>query len=270
MLIDYLYNFLKEEQLPISYQHNIIKKVYNLDLASFMQQQDSLDINKLINFCNEYKITRQPIAYLCGFEYFCGLEFIVDKHVLIPRVESEELVQLTYQYIINHFSKGSTIKLLDLCCGSGCLGISLYKMLENDYQIQLISSDIYNDALSICRANFNKHCVDGKIIESDLLTNIDLNNVNVIITNPPYVPNTRKLDKLVMQEPHIALFSGVDGLDCYKEIFKQLTKYGFAGHLFGEIDPTQNESILSLATNIQVINDLSNVARFIEVDYENK
>jgi len=162
-----------------------------------------------------------PIQYIEGHAPFFGYEFIVNKNVLIPRFETEELVENTINYINKHFDN-KNIKVLDLCTGSGCIGITLKKEIPN---LEVTISDISKKALEVAKKNAENLNAKIKIIESDLFDKIN-EKYDIIISNPPYVKNDEDVQKIVKNnEPHIALYAGIDGLDYYKRILKDISKY---------------------------------------------
>ncbi len=241
-----------------------------MSVNDFIRSDYDIDLDDFYNFVNLYQETKQPIAYLCNLEIFCGYEFYIDKRVLIPRVETEELVEHVYNYIINNYQKDSEISILDLCCGSGIIGISLYLKLQDKYKINLTMSDISSKALEVTKINLDKYNITNvNLVASDLLTNIDKNSYfDIIVTNPPYVPSTRTLDELVLAEPHLALFSGEDGMDCYNQLFDQLQEFKNWSVLFGEYDPTQTD-IMNSINNTTTFTSLDGQYRFLESYNEN-
>lgn len=241
-----------------------------MSVNDFIRSDYDIDLDDFYDFVDLYQETKQPIAYLCNLEIFCGYEFYIDKRVLIPRVETEELVEHVYNYIINNYQKDSEISILDLCCGSGIIGISLYLKLQDKYRINLTMSDISSKALEVTKINLDKHNITNvNLVASDLLTNIDKNSYfDIIVTNPPYVPSTRTLDELVLVEPHLAIFSGEDGMDCYNQLFNQLQEFKNWNVLFGEYDPTQTD-IMNSINNTTTFTSLDGQYRFLESYNEN-
>lgn len=241
-----------------------------MSVNDFIKSDYDIDLDDFYDFVDLYLDTKQPIAYLCNLEIFSGYEFYIDKRVLIPRVETEELVEHVYNYIINNYEVGSEINILDLCCGSGIIGISLYLKLKDNYNINLTMSDISVDALEVTKINLDKHNITNvNLVASDLLTNINKDSYfDIIVTNPPYVPSTRTLDELVLTEPHLALFSGEDGMDCYNQLFKQLQEFNNWKVLFGEYDPTQTP-IMNSIKHTTTFKSLDGQYRFLESYNEN-
>ncbi len=163
-------------------------------------------------------IDGEPIQYVIGNVDFYGNIINVDKNVLIPRFETETLVEKTYNYIKKYF-KGK-INILDLCTGSGCIAITLKKLTNGSID----ASDISSSALKVAIANAKNNNVDINFIESNILDNID-KKYDVIISNPPYIAYDEKIMDIVKDnEPNIALYAPDNGLFFYKEIIKNCRK----------------------------------------------
>ena len=160
-------------------------------------------------------LSGEPYQYILNSAYFCGLSFYVDKRVLIPRNETEELV-IKLKEIIER-KKLSNFHLVDACTGSGCIAISLKKMFPNS---QIIATDISMDAIDVANINKNRLNVDVDFRLGNLLNPID-EKVDIIISNPPYIKKIEDVDKNVLDyEPHIALFSK-NGYEFYEQMFIQ-------------------------------------------------
>lgn len=182
-----------------------------------------------------------PVEYITGFAEFYGREFVVDRSVMIPRVESEGLIRLALEELsvrrtTNHERR--TICFADLGTGSGCIGITLYLELEaRGVKPEAYLSDISKDALRIAQKNVD-HLVpnphDIHLLQSDLLTNYELSNheprtmFDLIVANLPYIPSPRisTLDSSVKDyELHLALDGGLDGLSVIKKFLEQSLQY---------------------------------------------
>ena len=264
-----LLKWLEDNDCPTSYATIIVHKLYNMTLPEFLVKHHELDHQPLLALMKKYEEEHIPIPYLLNEEYFLNDFYYINQDVLIPRVESEELVMSVYNYIKEHYQVGDTIIVSDVCCGSGELGISL-KQLATEFNIKLYSCDISAKALEVCQTNCQQLGVEGQILEGDLLQPLIDNNItpDIIIINPPYVPTTREVDALVKQEPQIAIFSGADGLDCYRKFYQQLPQLNKRPVIFGEIDITQNQSITQFSSNIKTIKDIGGVERFF-IDEQN-
>lgn len=165
-----------------------------------------------------------PIAYITKNKNFCGLKMYVNSNVLIPRPESEFIVEYANEFIKNK----RNIKVLDLCSGSGCLGIAVLKQKsENIHSVTF--SDISKKALKVCKKNLKKinllkksHLVVGNFLEPFLADS----DFDLIMCNPPYISyDDQNLEKSALDfEPKIALFTDQDGLWFYEQLFSSLDK----------------------------------------------
>lgn len=181
-----------------------------------------------------------PLQYIVGNVNFYGYTYKINKNVLIPRFETEELVDNTIKYIESKFNK--KVSILDLCTGSGCIGITLKKELDSNVTL----SDISKKALKI--AEYNAIGENINIIHSDILDNIK-DTYDVIISNPPYIRYDEKIMDIVKNnEPNIALYAKNNGLYFYEEILKNCKKVLNKDFLIAfEIGYKQKEDIIKLA-----------------------
>lgn len=192
----------------------------------------------------------KPYQYIKGWVEFYKLRFKVTSDVLIPRPETELLVDEVLK-----FAKDKALTVLDLGTGSGNIAISL---AVNNKNLMIIASEVSKKALKVARQNAKLHGVEDKIefVQSNLLENIT-KQPDIIVTNLPYIPSERinYLDSSVKDyEPHIALDGGEDGFNLYRKLFQQLTHpKGVVGRhlklLVGEIDYTQGELAIQEALN---------------------
>lgn len=215
-----------------------------------------------------------PIQYLTNSQEFMGVNFYVDKNVLIPQPDTEILVENVISIIKNlQKSCQKEITVLDLCTGSGIIGVCLKKYLQN---VNVLSSDISSNALEIAKKNANLQNVKIDFIKSDLFENID-EKFDVIVSNPPYIKTDKinELSKEVKNEPRLALDGGQDGLDFYRKIIKESTNFfRKTGYLALEIGYDQKEAVENLFKNfkykeIKIFKDLSDIERVIIGKYEN-
>ena len=190
-----------------------------------------------------------PIQYIIGHTEFCGLDIMVNEDVLIPRPETELLVDKT---ITVASSKVQGARILDLCTGSGCIAIALMARLRSPsmpsrvealtkdaFNCKIIASDISDKALDVARLNASRHGVSDKIdfIKSDLFDNIE-DRFDIIVSNPPYVARFEFniLQREVLREPRTALDGGEDGLDFYRRIVRTAPDHlRLGGHIIFEI-----------------------------------
>lgn len=209
----------------------------------------------------------QPLQYVIGKWDFYESEFYVGEGVLIPRPETEELVEKAIDYIK---TLGKCV-VYDLCSGSGCIGISIAKKCSNAFVYLIEKSD---DALFYLKKNANK-IKNVKVLQGDIcnIKEFDfLENADVIISNPPYIRQDElaNLQSEVKNEPIMALDGGKDGLDFYRVINDNwYSKLNDKGKLFLEIGNEQGESIFNVLyefENISVIKDLYGNDRIVSAD----
>lgn len=161
------------------------------------------------------RLQRIPLQYILGETYFCGRRFRVDPRVLIPRPETELLCQWALSLIRDIPSP----KILDLCCGSGCIGLTL-KAERPDAAVTL--SDISPDALAAAASNARDLSLDVAFCRRDLLDGFAGSAMDLIVSNPPYIPSAEcsSLQPEVLNEPLLALDGGPDGCDLYRRIIR--------------------------------------------------
>ena len=185
-----------------------------------------------------------PLQHITHQQEFMKLMFYVDENVLIPRSDTEILVE----EVIKIAKKINAKKILDLCTGSGAIAISLAKYIK---EAQITATDISEKALRIAKLNARNNNVDDKItfISSNLFQNIPEEKYDIIVSNPPYIKRKviESLDKEVKKEPIIALDGGKDGLEFYKKIIYSSYEYlKYKGYLCLEIGYDQKNEVIDL------------------------
>ena len=235
-----------------------------LNLERVLSEDEEQLFNKFIN----ERLNNRPIAYIVGNREFMGLDFFVKEGVLIPRPDTEVLVE----EVIELAKKKGAKNILDIGTGSGAITVSLAKYLEN---VKVTSVDISDIALEIGKRNAISNEVDDRInfVKSDLFTNIDKETkFDIIVSNPPYIKREviDTLDKQVKDyEPYNALEGGVDGLDFYRAITKQAKEYLKKGGILAyEVGHDQSEDVSKLMemdgyTNIYTRKDLQQIDRVV-------
>ncbi len=235
-----------------------------LNLERVLSEDEEQLFNKFIN----ERLNNRPIAYIVGNREFMGLDFFVKEGVLIPRPDTEVLVE----EVIELAKKKDAKNILDIGTGSGAITVSLAKYLEN---VKVTSVDISDIALEIGKRNAISNEVDDRInfVKSDLFTNIDKETkFDIIVSNPPYIKREviDTLDKQVKDyEPYNALEGGVDGLDFYRAITKRAKEYlKKDGILAYEVGHDQSEDVSKLMemdgyTNIYTLKDLQQIDRVV-------
>lgn len=240
-------------------------------------------IEKKFKEITKKRTTGYPLEYLLKEAYFYGYQFIINKHALIPRPETELLIDLIIKEI-NNFNKNKKINFLDIGTGSGIIAISLAKEItKKNYKIYQKSSfyalDISSQALTIAEKNIKKHKLTKKIklLKSDLLSNLPHNfwkqKKIILAANLPYLTKKQiRQEKNISWEPIIALDGGIKGVKLYKQLFSDILKQDFLDlSLYCEIDPNQAPLLKKIAkkqfnkldTEIKIIKDLRKKNRFL-------
>lgn len=188
-----------------------------------------------------------PIQHITHMQEFMKMNFYVDSDVLIPRPDTEILVE----EVIEIAKKVNAKKILDLCTGSGAIAVSLAKYIENS---EITAIDISAKALNVAKRNAKNNGVENQItfVESNLFENLPKEKYDIIVSNPPYIKKEviKTLDEEVQKEPKIALEGGYDGLDFYRKIINKSDEYlKFNGYLCLEIGYDQKDDVIELIEN---------------------
>ena len=208
-----------------------------------------------------------PVQYIVGNTNFYGYDFKVNRNTLIPRFETELLVEKTYNYIKKYFNKDN-IKILDIGTGSGCIAITLNKLLNS---CDITGIDISSEALEVAKENNIINNTNVKFIESDIFSNVS-DKYDVIISNPPYISydDIEVMDIVKNNEPHLALYAKDNGLYFYDKIIKDSSKYLNDKFIMAfEIGYKQGKDITKIVNkyykdiNMSVEKDYSGSDRFV-------
>ena len=242
---------------------------YDIDL--YMEKDNQADKRveeRFIDGVSKLK-ENEPLNYVLGYSYFYGYKMIVNKNVLIPRFETEELVGLVLSKYDEYF-KGKKVTLADVGTGSGAIAIALKKEEDN---FEVYASDISADALKVAKENASNNNADIKFYEGSMLDPIVENNIklDILVSNPPYIKQDEVLDPSVKDyEPHVALFGGNDGLKFYRMIFEKAhLVMKDNGLLFFEMGYDQKENLSALAreyfpnADINVYKDINKKDRML-------
>lgn len=254
--------------------HSDLAKMLLADLLDMNSLELLMILDKEIDNKVVYEYKRRvselkegrPIQYIIGNVNFYGNKLNVDERVLIPRFETEQLVEETIKRIKDKFNDNK-ISIIDLGTGSGAIGLTLKKEFPNS-KVDLL--DISLDALDVALNNAKRLGLDINVIHNDMLENIN-NKYDVVISNPPYIRNDEEIEDIVRDnEPRIALFGGEDGLLFYRKILSNINKNLKEDYLIAfEIGDLQKESIVKIIkeylpnANIDCLKDLSNRDRMI-------
>ena len=227
-------------------------EIINLGISS-IEADELVNTSKRID--KDIKLLKKnyPIQYLIGYVNFYGNKIIVNKNVLIPRYETEFLVEKT----LNLIKKLNIEKpvILDLCTGSGCIAIAIKKEIKDSI---VYASDISFKALSVCKKNIKLNNVEIKTIKSNLFNKIKDIKFDVIISNPPYVPLNDKVGLQVKYEPKKALYAKANGNYYIKKIIDESLKF------------LNTKSLIAIETNNLTYKELKNKNYIFEKDLTGK
>ena len=228
----------------------IVCFVAGIKNSEFYSSNNEVDINEIMPLLKRLE-NREPLQYIIGKWDFYESEFFVGKGVLIPRPETEELVELA----VKEAKDINEPVIYDLCSGSGCIGISIAKKIKSSTVFCVEKSE---KAFEYLKKNANG--VDNvKAVLADINDNIDLPWADIIVSNPPYIrtDEINALEKELFYEPHMALDGGKDGLNFYRIIKEKYTSKLKSGGMFlFEIGNEQGSRIASLFSGCQIIKDI--------------
>ena len=229
-----------------------------------------------------------PLEYILGYTEFMGLTFLVREGVLIPRQDTECLVELAVEDIRNRKTQNrcesnntadqkneQKVKVLDLCTGSGCIGISVAKLCP-DTEVTL--ADISEGALSVAKKNAQNLDAGVTLIKGNLFENIE-GRFDYILSNPPYIPSEvieGLMPEVKEHEPRLALDGEADGLSFYREIINEAPDYlNPDGRIYFEIGVEQGEDLTHLMnergfSEVKVHKDLAGLDRIVTGIYSRK
>ena len=192
----------------------------------------------------------EPIAYILGKKEFYGREFVVNKDVLIPRPDSEDIIEMLLEYVKHH--DAGSYNIADVGAGTGCLSITAKIELKNikpSLKTKITAIDISKKALNTAKQNSKIHGADIIFVQSDLLAAVN-DKFDIVIVNLPYVPINYDVSNDVKHEPGIALYAGNDGLAIINEFFEQIdTKINHHCILLMESLASQHQKVEQLAKN---------------------
>lgn len=253
---------IKEAELDAWY---LLEFITGITKASYYgEPAKEVDEEKALEYLEKIRIrsTRVPLQHITGEQEFMGSPFLVNDHVLIPRQDTETLVEeaLKISY--------TGMKMLDMCTGSGCILLSMLKMKP---EIEGTGCDISEEALKVAEANRKRLEVNAKLIQSDLFEHIE-GTYDMIVSNPPYIRTAviaELQDEVRLHDPWIALDGKEDGLFFYRKIVRESGRYlRKGGTLLFEIGHDQGEAVSELMkaegySDVKVKKDLAGLDRVV-------
>jgi len=211
-----------------------------------------------------------PAQYITGHQEFWGMDFVVTPAVLIPRPETEHVIETVLQLeSAGRSARTRSLRIVDAGTGSGCIALVLAKQFP---QADIHATDISSDALEIARANAARHQLDGRIQfhETDLLQGLEPNAFDFVVSNPPYVGESEE-DQVQLEvrkfEPHLAVFAGPTGLEVIERLISEARgTFKPGGWLVMEISGTIAGGVGRLLagwSDVRITNDLQGIPRVI-------
>ena len=242
----------------------LLMHVCHCDLATLLTHPDRLlsasDLQQY-ELLVRRRLNAEPIQYILGEQEFYGLSFRVTPDVLIPRPETEHLVEA----LLERVDRAASVHIVDVGTGSGAIAVALAHALP---RAELTAVDLSSAALGLARQNAERHGVSGQVrfLHSDLLSGLDGESFDAVVANPPYVAGGEVLERQVRDyEPHAALFAGPTGLEVYERLIPQARKVlKSGGWLMLEIGHGQKPALLALLGNwgeVSFKDDLQGIPR---------
>lgn len=227
-------------------------------IEKLLLEKRRYNLKQSVSLIEKYKLFRNiPLQKIIGYIEMANVKILLNKKVLIPRYETEELIY----HAISLIKKEKYKKILDICCGSGFIGIALKKNLID---VEVVLSDVDKRAIKQSIENAKINNANVKIIKSNMFKNIETKKFDFIVSNPPYILKREKKDistSVLKYEPHIALFANDNGLEFYKIIENNLNAYlKKGGTIFLEINPINVKWFIN--NGYSIIRDINNKERF--------
>ena len=260
-----------------------ILRVFKIDRATlFLHMNDELidkeeEIKEYLDIIDKRK-ERIPLQHIFGVCDFYGYEFNVNENVLIPRMDTEVLVSKALEVASeikqkNNGLHNTSLRILDMCTGSGCIAITLFKELESQgINADIDAVDVSEKAIEVAKGNADKNNARIGFILGDLFEYVNCNNYDIIVSNPPYI-KTKDIENLEIEvkthDPMLALDGSEDGLKFYKKITDNAKNYlNEDGYLLYEIGFDQGEDVKEIMIKndfkeIEIIKDLAGLDRVV-------
>lgn len=245
----------------------------NINLYMEMEQECCEDLKVDYLEAVHQMESGEPLGYVLGYEWFYGYDFKVNKDVLIPRPETEELVGLVLSLYDEHFNEKENVQVFDVATGSGAIGITLN--LEEP-KLNVICTDISKEALEVASENNQRLKASVNFLCGNMLDPLIDRQLkcDILVCNPPYIPDEETMEHSVVDyEPHVALFGGDDGLKFYRDVFEKAHLVLNSGAFLAfEMGYNQGASLSALAkeyfsdATIKVHQDMSGKDRMLTIE----
>lgn len=269
-ILQYLKNFYQLKKLDQNEIDHLLALALHKNLNylyKYPEKTITISCQKKFTKLYRKRLNNWPLAYLQKNKEFYNLNFFVNQHTLVPRPDSEILVEQALNYLANK----KNLNVLDMGTGSGCLIISIAKNNQNQ---NYFATDISKAALKVAQTNSRTHKTKIKFLSSNLFAKIPKQKFALIVANLPYLTKAQMLEPSIRHEPENALFSGKDGLRHYEKFLQQVQNYlsdNFC--LLLEMDPQQTQDLETLAkkylpsSKIEIIKDFNQQNRLIKISH---
>ncbi len=266
-------NYLEQKEHPSPRFHaeRMLMHILNIDRLTlyldFERPVEPKELQKLRNYLKRL-VQGEPWQYIEGRVPFFHMEFEVNRHVLIPRPETEWIVEKVVEEVNSERTKVTSV--LDLCTGSGCIGLSIKNACPN---LSVTLSDLDEKALGVAKTNQIRQGLEVELVQGDLFEPLKGKKFDIIVSNPPYVTDQEylELDSKVRDfEPKRALVAGADGLDLYRRIAREYQAHlNPGGRLYLEIGETLGNQLLELFSGRgEILSDLAGKPRLFLLENE--
>ncbi|KQL36972.1 peptide chain release factor N(5)-glutamine methyltransferase [Psychrobacillus sp. FJAT-21963] len=259
----------REKEVARYLLQHVLKKNYS-ELMMAMYEEISQEAFQTFWAYVEEHATGRPFQYIIGQETFYGRDFIVNENVLIPRPETEELIEDVKKRALKLFGINKVIQVADIGTGSGAIAISIKKEMPNTI---VTATDISTEALRVAIKNAQRLDAEVQFEQGDLLAPIANQKWDIILSNPPYIGQQEAeslSDTVIEYEPHLALFAEEDGLQLYRKMAEQLPTMMNIPSLIGfEIGYEQGTAVQKMLqkafpnATVEVVKDINKKNRFV-------
>lgn len=259
----------REKEVARYLLQHVLQKNYSELMMTIYEEITSEAYQTFWDYVEEHA-TGRPFQYIIGQESFYGRDFLVNEHVLIPRPETEEMIEEVKKRATNLFEANKSIKIADIGTGSGAIALTIKSEILN---AKVTATDISPEALVVAKKNAERIKVNVEFKQGDLLAPIADQKWDVILSNPPYIGSHEAenlSDTVIDYEPHLALFAEEDGLQLYRKMAAQLPGMMNTPSLIGfEIGYAQGPAVQKMLKNafplalVEVVKDINQKNRFV-------
>ena len=259
----------REKEVARYLLQHVLRKNYSELMIAIYDEITAEAYETFWSYVEEH-VTGRPFQYIIGQESFYGRDFLVNEHVLIPRPETEELIEEVRKRTTKLFGRNKPIQIADIGTGSGAIAVTVKNEIPNAF---VTATDISSEALLVAEQNAKRLEVNIEFKQGDLLEPIADQKWDVILSNPPYIGSHEAeslSDTVIDYEPHLALFAAEDGLQLYRKMVEQLPSVMNVPSFIGfEIGYTQGPVVQEMLQNafpralVEIVQDINQKNRFV-------